>query len=349
MTEPQVLYEEIIEPARAGNPRNSEASAIELQDGRILLAWSDFYGGPTDFSGGRISARVSEDSGRTWGDKVTLEENTSAMNTFSPALLRLQSGAIAHFYIHQDDYDDVKQYMRKSFDEGKTWTEEVCITPERVRQFLTNDRAVQMANGRIVLPISWARFRVDPDWTFRSVCWISDDEGATWTRGSDEISLPGWGAMEPVVVERRDGSLLMVIRTQLADQYRAESYDGGDTWINLRPMGLVSPESPANVKRIPSTGDLLIVWNRVFDPYRWGKGRTPLNSAISRDDGETWENIRDLERDPDLFFAYPSILFHQDEVLLTYYQSRSEVRGAVEDRELKVKIVPVSWFYASAD
>ena len=39
------VYETIVCPATADNPRNSEACIIELQDGQLLLAYIDFYGG----------------------------------------------------------------------------------------------------------------------------------------------------------------------------------------------------------------------------------------------------------------------------------------------------------------
>ncbi len=106
---------------------------------------------------------------------------------------------------------------------------------------------------------------------------------------------------------------------------------------------MVSSEAPANVKRIPDTGDLLIVWNNVFDERPWWR-RTPLNTAISRDDGETWENIRALENEPDHSYGYPSIHFLGEEVLLTYYRSRE----VFTDWEMKLKTLPTKWFYESA-
>ncbi|NQU10474.1 exo-alpha-sialidase [bacterium] len=341
-----------------------------LNDGRILLAWSDFYGGYLDYSAARVSALISADGGRTWGRKFVLQENTSALSTFSPSLLRLRSGALAHFYLRQESANETRQCLRKSSDDGQTWGPEICITPDPVRQFVTNDRALQLRDGRLVLPVSWSPDDSHP--VFRSLCWYSDDEGVSWTRGRTELYLPGMGAMEPLLVERQDGSLLMIIRTQLGDQYRAGSFDGGDTFTVPRPMGLIGSDAPANCKRIPATGDLLIVWNRIYDPYRMFFGRTPLTAAISRDDGETWAGFRTLEDDPACYFAYPSILFRKQEVLLTYYRSAAEAtavsRQGVFDlarvtsgyyqergeelpaflsagRELKLKILPLKWFY----
>ena len=335
-----VLHEEILERVTPKHPRHGEAAVIDLQDGRLLLAQSCFTGGPTDFSEGHVSGRTSSDKGRTWSERFVIIPNEAKMNTFNPSFLRLPSGPILLFYFRQDGWDDVKQYVRTSYDEGQTWVEEQCITPDKVRQFMHNDRAVLMKSGRIVLPFAWTPTHKTEAYTYKSLCWTSDDEGKTWQRGSGEIALPKWGAMEPVVVERMDGSLLMLIRTQLGRHYRSESHDGGDTWTEALPVPeLASPSSPSNVKRIPSTRDLLIVWNNVFDERPWWR-RTPLNTAISRDDGETWENIRALEKETDHSYAYPSIHFQDDEVLLTYYSTMNDPA-----RELKIKILPVAWFY----
>jgi hypothetical protein len=61
-------------------------------------------------------------------------------------------------------------------------------------------------------------------------------------------------------------------------------------------MSLASPPAPLAIKRIPSTGDLLVVWQQVSN---WegmiGLYRHRLSCAISKDDGVTWQNHRNLE------------------------------------------------------
>jgi sialidase-1 len=338
-------HQEIIAPIDASNPRNSEASIVELGDGRLLLAWSNFYGGHSDFAAARIAGRLSADGGRTWGPKFTLQKNVAGMNVISAAFLRLRSGALALFYCHTESEDESLVYWRLSRDDGRSWSEERCATPDPGYLVLLNDQGIQLQSGRIVLPIQ-LQIRGETAFTpatYRSLCWFSDDEGATWQRGRGEIALPDRGAMEPTAVERRDGSLLMLMRTRLGHLYQAESSDGGDTWTAGRSTDLISSEAPANVKRIPSTGDLLLVWNNVYDPNRGRHlGRSPLTAAISRDDGATWEHVRHVETEPDHTYAYPSILVRQDEVLLTYYRSKEEQTGW----ELKLTILPLTWFYA---
>ena len=336
-----MAYEMILAPVTVANARNSEAATIELDDGRILLVWSDFYGGPTDFSAGRLSGTISADRGRTWSEKFTVVENTAVINTILPSLLRLQSGELALFYLKEENLGDSRMFIRKSHDEGETWGAEVCVTSDVAYHSPANDRVIQLRNGRILLP-DGVRKTIFPDGgEYRLRGYYSDDNGETWHQGRGDAEVPTGGA-EPVVVERRDGSVLMLIRTPLMHIYRCESFDGGDTWTVPVPTSLLAPASPSNCKRIPGTGDLLLIWNHSSE----GHMRNPLTAAISKDDGETWSSFRDLENDPRHPCAYPSIMFFGDEVLLTYYRCKYTT-PKVDPRgwELKLKILPVSWFY----
>ena len=55
------------------NPRNSEGSFVTLTDGRILFAYSRYYGESWgDEAAARIASRVSADGGHTWSDQDEL-------------------------------------------------------------------------------------------------------------------------------------------------------------------------------------------------------------------------------------------------------------------------------------
>ena len=103
------------------------------------------------------------------------------------------------------------------------------------------------------------------------------------------------------MIERRDGSLLALLRTSLGKLYRGWSTDAGETWSEPVATELDSPSVATCMKRIPG-GDLLLIWNDT-PPYAVsipGSGlthqpRNPLRSAISQDDGETWRNRRTIE------------------------------------------------------
>jgi len=97
---------------------------------------------------------------------------------------------------------------------------------------------------------------------------------------------------EPGVVALKDGRILMFMRNNSGYQYISYSSDQGESWSSAEPSTIKSPRSPASIERIPSTGDLLMVWNNNDGKKKAISGkRTPFNTAISRDDGKTWQMI----------------------------------------------------------
>ena len=137
-------------------------------------------------------------------------------------------------------------------------------------------------------------------------------------------------------MELSDGRVLMIIRNSLGAVYQSISDDGGDTWSEATSTGLASPQAPATIKRIPSTGDLLLVWN-----HSETRRRVPLTSAISSDDGRGWTHLRDIEP-TGRSFAYTSICFVNDGAVLSYWTSQ------VGGLSLKVRRVALDWFYGKA-
>ena len=107
------------------------------------------------------------------------------------------------------------------------------------------------------------------------------------------------------------------MRNNSGFQYISFSSDQGESWSPAEPSTIKSPRSPASIERIPTTGDLLMVWNNNDGENKAIVGkRTPFNTAISRDDGKTWQMIRTLAADPDGWYCYTAIEFVGDYVLL---------------------------------
>jgi len=309
-------------PPRPGNPRNSEGSFIALRDGRILYVYSHFTGGAHDDAEAFLAGRFSEDGGRTWStEDVTVVRNPPGRNIMSVSLLRLHDGRIVLFYILKESRSNWRILMRVSTDEARTWSEPRQCTPTPGLYVLNNDRAVQLRSGRLVLPIAYRtpeQGRSTPEALI--ACLLSDDGGATWRRSREGRRVAGVWTQEPGVVELKDGRLLLFCRTQVGCQYISHSTDGGETWEELRPSNIVSPLSPASLKRIPHTGDILLVWNNNAAPWSGWETlrRSPLNVAISRDEGQTWENIRTIADDPTRWYCYTAIAFVGAYVLLAH-------------------------------
>ncbi len=321
------------------NPRYSEGSIALLSDGSLLYAVTEFVGGAADAAKARIIARVSRDGGRTWGEPRVLQENIGKQNVMSVTFRRLKphavEGPLGLFYLVKNGPSDLKVYLRVSTDEGKTFGKPICATEGPGYHVMNNDRVTVLSTGRIICPIAWADdISRKGGMHFVCFCTYSDDGGKTWKKSKESVDVPKRGAMEPEVIECNDGKLLMIIRTQLGHIATAISPDGGDHWGEPSRLPLTAPEAPATIRRIPATGDLLLVWNNA-------NKRTPLTAAISSDDGKTWRHVRNVEDRPDQTYAYTSILFVKDRVLLTYYiTDPKDKRWSSRFRSL-----PVNWLY----
>jgi predicted neuraminidase len=314
-----------VAPVGPQNPRNSEAAIIQRKDGTLLLAWTEFYAGSgADHGPARISGRTSTDGGRTWGEKFTLVENDGGCNVMEVNFLRLKDGRPALFHLQKNtEGGDCRVMMRTSADEGATWGPARQLSPDGKYTGLTNGRAIRLAGGRILLE-TWQGGD--------SYCYLSDDDGGTW-RESRRVKPAEGPSYEPACVELKDGRVLMLMRTGCGGQFKSLSSDGGETWTKPELTQLKGTAAPVSVSRIPNSGALLAIWN-----HNPGAGkRNPLTAAISRDEGLTWENFRNLEDAPDDAWAYPAVTWIEDRALVTYFNYQGGL-------SLQLRIVPASWF-----
>jgi len=333
-------------PPGENNPRNSEGDFIKLNDGCVLFIYTHFTGGGGDHDAAFLASRSSSDGGRTWSAAdVEVLPNEGGMNIMSVSLLRLSNGSIALFYLRKNAEDDCRPLMRISTDEAKTWSSPVECIPEPVGYYVVNnDRVVQLKRGRLLVPAARHALK-GQKFSGRGevVCVLSDDLGATWRPAKTTIAPPeglATGLQEPGVIELKDGRLMLLARTSGGCQYRAWSEDGGDTWTPAEPTDLLSPVSPASFERIPSTGDILLVWNdhRNIAPELKDK-RTPLTVAVSRDEGKTWEHIKNIEDNPYGWYCYTAIEFVGDAVLLGHCAGdRREMSGLALTQILRLSV-----------
>ena len=336
----------LVAPATEEYPRNSEGDLVELKDGRLLLAWTEFYGGYGDGDRAHIVAKTSSDGGLSWSEKSKLQENIDECNVMSVSLLRSQSGHLLLFYLIKNSWLDLKVMVKRSQDDGETWSESVQVSSKDGYNVMNNARVIQLQSGRLLAPVAYSARATNEDIS-RVLCYISDDDGYTWRKSLGDTGFKTALAQEPGLIERNDGSILMIIRTALDYIYFSESLDVGETWGEPHPSTLVSPLSPATITRIPNKGNLLMVWNN--DPKGGKAGwedRTSLTAAISADEGLTWTNIRNIEGRDTHCWAYTSITFISNKVYLTYYEWPRSAIKHFDQRSLKLRILPIEWFYS---
>lgn len=343
-------------------PRKGEGDVIELADGRLLLVSMEFGGEGDDFAKTRLVAHESSDGGLTWGGhRVITDTAPGDVNVYSPNLIRGQDGGVLlifhrnHDAKGNDPRGGFTLHAWKSSDEGRTFNPLSEFFPRGPYQ-LCNATVKRLRSGRLLLPLNSAVPAVPGDhgpWgKFAVSVAFSDDDGRTWQASADKLTLPKRGAMEPHVEQAGDGRVLMVMRSQLGKLQLSESTDDGVHWSEPRPIDLTTPESCPELVRIPSTGDLLMIWNNSFDPNfrsHFGK-RSPLSAAISKDHGRTWQPIGDIESDPRRAFSNPGCRFTRDgRAVINYWTCEYLPDWRMQDIiDLRVAIIAPTWFDRTA-
>ena len=353
------LYSLTVCPWTPRNPRHDHAQILPLSGDRLLLVWSEYYvrqpaniirtpyskGGAGDEAPCQLSGKVSLDRGRTWSENLTIQENIAADCVKHPNLLRLPSGEILLFFtVRNFKTHDSRVFMRRSKDECESWSKAEQITPDGGFWLINCDHVIRHSSGRIILPSYWSPTIWAEQEHFMAFCLYSDDEGRTWKHSRTRMDLPKRGAEEPGIIERKDGSLYSILRTSLGRIYASTSTDRGETWSRPEATSLVAPASQPCIRRIPGSGHLLVLFNNTYrEAESHGGVRNPLNSAISKDDGKTWGNIKVIENWEGHDSAYPAVTFYKDEALITYYQ---RARAQSRDTNLQLKIFPTNWFWS---
>ena len=351
----------VVAQATPDNPRNDSASIAELEDGKLLLVWMEFVRSGEaghDTAPNRIVSMRSSDEGATWGErKVMVEPREGELNVYNPSLLRLDNGDILFTYLAYNELEwgaplVSSGFVRRSTDGGRTFGGPRMVWDHKPHSS-ANNTLVQLASGRVIRGAGRVPIWGGPKGHEDSGCFYSDDHGRTWTPSSNWVELPLRGAMESHVAQIASGELVMTMRTQLGSVFLARSTDKGVTWSKAQTTGLRSGESMPALVRIPSTDDLLLVWNHSFyDPAfdHFGK-RTPLATAISKDGGRTWSNIQYIETKPDWEYSNPAINFTSSGLaIITYFASKmdnAEPPGALGRSAMTLKSarVRIDWFY----
>lgn len=289
--------EQVFMPGLFGQAHAS--TLARLDDGRYLAAW--FGGskeGAVDVS---IHGAIRDKDGK-WS-KPALWARVSDSPHWNPVLFNPDNSDILLFFKEGPSCDKWRTWLSRSPVETLSWSE----PRELVRGDIggrgpVKNKPVVLSDGSWLAPNSLedgGRWRVLAD--------RSEDRGKTWIAGPeiamDRTVIKGQGAIQPSLWESAPGNVHMLTRSSSGFICRADSNDYGKTWSALKPTSLPNNNSGIDLDRAED-GALLLAYNKVSKD--WG-ARTPLNLAASRDNGESWEELFELETAPGEY-SYPSVI-----------------------------------------
>ena len=175
-------------------------------------------------------------------------------------------------------------------------------------------RGIVLPSGRWLLPLYCDTFSI-------SLMAISDDHGKTWTAGAPTV---GFGAIQPTVVPRKDGTLVAFFRDNGPHNKvrTATSPDEGKTWTDVVDTPLDNPGAG-------------------IEAIALGSGAW----ALIHNEGRTWPVKRHLELDkPGSSFHYPSMMQARDgKIHATYTYSLGLGNGTAKQSTMMHAAFDEAW------
>ncbi len=244
--------------------------------GRLWAAW--YAGKVHEDRYNYVVAATSGDGGRTWSDlKFVIDpDGDGPLRASDPCLWLDPGGRLWLFWwMNGAGRNQVNAMWTEDPDApNPTWSR-----PQRICEGVMINKPIVTSDGAWLLPTAV--------WHQEQSCRViaSTDQGKTWRlRGAAGIPRPqDRDCDEPMMVQRRDGSLWMLVRTRYGIG-QTESHDLGRSWTPVAPSAIPHPTSRFYIRRLLS-GALLLVKH---GPMTRRTGRSHLTAFVSNDDGASW-------------------------------------------------------------
>ncbi len=274
-------------------------------DGRLWAVW---YGGktPGEDHNNYVVLAVSTDRGRSWSEeKLVIDpDGEGPVRAFDPEIWLAPDGQLWLFWAQGVDNPTKigpcgvwATTAHEADGPDAQWS-----GPRRLCDGVMMCKPLVLSTGEWALPVSfWDRREAQSAGIV-----VSNDHGQTWSeRGACDVPPESRDHDEHMLVELRDGSLWMLVRTKYGIG-ESVSTDRGRTWRALKPSTIPHPITRFFIRRLQS-GRLLLVRH---DPEDGGfadgesKGtRSHLKAHLSDDEGQNWPN--ELLLDEREGVAYP--------------------------------------------
>ncbi len=322
--------------------------AIEVTEGGRL--WAGFMTGGVDEGAENYNMLVySDDKGQTWSSPQFAIEAGEEVRVSEPVLWRASDGRLWVLWAQAYHWYDGRQGVFLSICDNPdaepgqmSWSK-----PVRIANGYINTKPTERSDGSVVLNLPlWEAFDSDynylPEERYSNV-YVTRDNGESF-QFLGKADVPNRTFDEPMIIEKKDGSLWMLVRTDygIGESF---SYDGGKTWTKGVPSEIAGPSSRFYIGRLQS-GNLLLVNHYNFN------GRSHMTAMISEDDGTTWKGF--LLLDERINVSYPDVTQDQDgriyvvydheryadkEILMASFTEEEVRNGSLSDTAVVKKLI----------
>lgn len=289
--------------------------------------WATFYSGGVDEGPDNYVLLIrSEDDGNTWTKPVLVIDPPGKVRAFDPCLWVDPLGRLWLFWAQSYTFYDgrVGVWAINCCDPDNQ--EPVWSKPTRIANGVMMNKPTVLSTGEWLLPCAvWechdSELNHINEERFSNL-YISKDNGSSFMLYVGPY-IPNRSYDEHMVVERKDGSLWMLVRTKDGIG-ESLSYDRGMSWENVVNTKLEGPGSRFFIRKL-SSGNLLLVNHHDF------KGRNNLTAAISEDDGISWRGFLMLDERDNV--SYPDGIQAEDGRIYVIYD-----RERYKDREVLMAV-----------
>lgn len=283
-----VIVETILSPSNNSFDCHS-SSILALNKNKLITAWK---GGPGNGKcnidmKNKVGIWITHGDSHAWeAPRLVIEAIDSVC--WSPVLSKGPENEILLFYRKGPNPRELKHFIKRSYDEGLTWSNE----EELPKGVLAPTSKPILLDNHLICPTSLEIGEIQ-DNDKSTACFIEIFSKNKWGP-STSIQIPGkpFGALGPSLFYLND-HLVMLCRDRSNKIglegwiWFSKSFDHGVTWQHFKKTNLPNPDSGICALSLPN-GKALVIYNHSHTH------RKPLNIAISND-GENWQPILTLE------------------------------------------------------
>lgn len=296
------------------SPFAHASTIVKMKNGAFICAW--FSGAEEGAMDTRIWYSIKQPN-KSWSKPVMLQDGIEYSH-WNPVLYLTREGNVRLYYKSNGSCKNWHGYFVESRDCGQTWSAPREIAYESDTGLTAGgpvkNKCLRTSKGLLLAPNSY-----ETDEVRRAVIEYSTDDGMTWhdsgeirayTDSGEEVMI-----IQPTLWESSDGSVHALLRSKDYFIYRTDSYDGGITWCPAYRTSLLNNNSGIDLVKTDD-GLLWLVCNPALSV------RSPLTLYVSKDDGNTWYAVMDIEKFLPIEFSYPSIIADGKTLYITYTNMR---------------------------
>lgn len=334
-----ILYTPAVRHATAARQFQGIPGMAVAPSGRLWATW--YSGGVTECPDNFSLLVTSADDGRTWSEPVAVVDPPGGVRAYDAAVWCDPAGRLWWFWAQACPADG-------QINDGRAGVWAACAadsaaaqpsfsTPRRFANGVMMNKPTVLSSGEWALPTAVWEYHnplvTELKGERLSNLVASTDQGATFQwRGGANIAHRSFD--EHMIVERRDGRLWMLVRTQYGIG-QSFSTDRGRSWSPGENSRLGGPNSRFFIRRLAS-GRLLLVNHADLTPeaaverflagQTW-RPRSHLTAFLSEDDGQSWQG--GLLLDERVGVSYPDGDQRADGLIYIIYDHERYKKGAI--------------------